>query len=257
MAAFRDLGLQHPRYRLDEDFYDGVRASERTLVDRSVIPARSGHAFVVSKGHTFRVVEAEGPQAGDVAFWNAHDPSERLSCLRTWDIEGWFLRPDTRLWSDVPRFRPMATCVEETVEDGSDDPAHHHFLASQCSPESLEMRTGQPGMSSCRAALLDAIEPFGLKAADLRENIDVFTRFEFEPDTARIYTARTAAAAGDYIEFYAEIDLLVAVSSCPAGDMTSIQSDDVLPLGIEVYETNIAPREFPGWTEWRTSAPAV
>ena len=251
MAPFRDLGLQHPRYRIDEDFYDRVRASERKLVERSGVPPRRGHAFVVSKGRTFRVVETEGPQAGDVAFWNAQDPGERLSCLRTWELEGWFLRPNSRLWSDVPHFRPMATCVEDTVEAGSDGPAHHHFLASQCCSESLEMRTGEAGLPSCRAALLEAIEPFGLKAPDLRENIDVFTRFEFEPDTARIYTARTGAAAGDYIEFYAEIDLLVAVSACPAGDMTSIQSDDVLPLGVEVYETNIAPREFPGWTEWR------
>ena len=251
-TTLRDPGEQHSRYRVDEAFYDRVRASERRMSEQIVVPPLSGRALVVERGQAFRIIEADGPQAGDVAFWNADDPDESLSCLRTWELEGWFLRPNTRLWSDVPWLRPMATCIEETVGSRKDGEAyHHHFLASQCSPESLEMRTGRAGMRSCRLALLEAVEPFGLGEENLRENIDVFTRFVFEADTGKIYTARTEAAPGDYVELYAEIDLLVAVSACPAGDMTSIQSDDVSSLRIEVYETGIAPRELPKWTEWR------
>jgi uncharacterized protein YcgI (DUF1989 family) len=85
----------------------------------------------------------------------------------------------------------------------------------------------------------------------LLENIDVFTQFVVDPNSGKIYGARTEANPGDYIEFYAEIDLLVALSVCPTGDYTSIDSKDLWPLGIEIYETNVKPREFPEWTEWR------
>ena len=109
----RDPGEQHSRYRLNEAFYDQVRGSERRLSEQIVVPPLSGRALVVERGQAFRIIEADGPQAGDVAFWNADDPDESLSCLRTWELEGWFLRPNTRLWSDVPWLRPMATCIEE------------------------------------------------------------------------------------------------------------------------------------------------
>ena len=51
------------------------------------------------------------------------------------------------------------------------------------------------------------------------------------------------------MEFYAEMDLLVAVSVCPSGDGTrnwAVPSDGfVKPLGIQVYDIGVPPRDFP------------
>jgi len=54
------------------------------------------------------------------------------------------------------------------------------------------------------------------------------------------------AKAGDYFEFFAEIDILCALSTCPGGDLSAWKfgeregETDMLdccrPLGIEVYE---------------------
>src|SRR5215475_8517142 len=43
--------------------------------------------------------------------------------------------------------------------------------------------------------------------------------------------------AGDFIEFFAEIDLLVALSACPGGDCGASHSDDTAkcyPLKVEI-----------------------
>ena len=63
-------------YRMDMEFYDNIRAraSERTLLQRTIIPPDNGRGFRVNKGQTFRVVEKEGPQVVDVCLWNADCP---------------------------------------------------------------------------------------------------------------------------------------------------------------------------------------
>jgi uncharacterized protein YcgI (DUF1989 family) len=53
---------------------------------------------------------------------------------------------------------------------------------------------------------------------------------------------------GDFIEFFAEIDLLAALSACPGGDCSTSHSSDAAkcyPLKVEIYR----PREgaLQGW----------
>ena len=108
-----------PQYALDPAFYDGVRnaKSNYALVERSVIPPNNGKGFEVKKGQLFRIIQETGPQVVDVALWNIHNPKEFFRPEHSFLIEGWFVRENTRLWSDVPYFRPMATCIEDTVEE--------------------------------------------------------------------------------------------------------------------------------------------
>ncbi|MEE9198647.1 MAG: urea carboxylase-associated family protein [Dehalococcoidia bacterium] len=258
MAALRDFTLLDPRCRLDKAFYDEVRAAkpQYKLVDRFVIPPFEGQGFTVKKGQAFRVIEEEGVQIGDLSLWNAHDPKEFYSLARTWAIEGWGVRVYTRLWSGVPRLRPMATCIEDTVvTDPSEGEFQHHWLGTHCATEWSEMRVGIAGLNSCHVNFLQAIEPFGLKEEDIHDNLNLFQKMRVDPTNGKIQAALSESKAGDYIEFYAEIDLLAAVTVCPNGDNTRYYSipgkDLVLPLGVEVYETGIQPREFPTWTDWR------
>jgi len=62
------------------------------------------------------------------------------------------------------------------------------------------------------------------------------------------------AKKGDYLEFFAEIDLLCALSTCPGGDLSvpmwGPDARDPLevcrPLGVEVYR--LAPDLLAGWS---------
>ena len=57
--------------------------SSFTSVSKAVIPAKSGKAFRVNKGQVFRVIQEEGPQIGDVWFFNANNPKERFMAHTT------------------------------------------------------------------------------------------------------------------------------------------------------------------------------
>ena len=247
----------HPRYQLDKAFYDRVRDARPNykLVEKFDIPGRSGRGFEVRKGQPFRFVTVEGPQIGDVTFWNSQNTKEYFNATRSWVVEGFVVSVSTRMWSEVPWFRPMATCIEDTVvAQPSDKPYHHHYMRTHGTTELWEMYTGEPGLNSCHLNFLQAIEPFGLKEEDIHDNFMVHQKTHVDPATGRNNVIRGDSRPGDYVEFYAEIDLLVGVSACPRGDGNAAAKpgeEIVHPLGIEVYESGIQPEEFPGWTDWR------
>jgi uncharacterized protein len=67
-------------------------------------------------------------------------------------------------------------------------------------------------------------------------------------DTHQYFMKASPVRPGDFIEFFAEIDLLVALSACPGGDCGASHSDDsakCYPLKVEVHR----PREsaLAGW----------
>ena len=259
MAASRDLSIQRQAYQVDRAFYERVRTArpQYKLADKHVIPPFHGRGFIVNKGQTFRVIQEEGPQVAEVAFWGAHDSKETYAAVRNRTWEGVYIRPYTRMWSEVPWLRPMMTCIDDTVAtQGPEMGFSHHRFWTHCTPESLEMRSGIARLNACRSNFVQALEPFGLTEDNLRDNIVLFQKCLIDPKDGKLYAAGSDSKRGDYIEFYAEIDLLVAVSVCPRAGNTrdwSGPDDEVLPLGIELYETGIEPKEFTKWTDWRVN----
>jgi uncharacterized protein YcgI (DUF1989 family) len=248
---------RQPAFRLDPAFYNRVRA-ERSLRPSTafVIAPRSGSAFEVAAGQIFRVVQESGPQTGTITFWNTRDKRENFSGARTMAAEACFISPNTRLWADVPWFRPMATCLADTIVTLSPEgDCHHHTVGSHCSAETIERHFGAPGFGDCHQSLLAAVEPFGLTEADIHDSITVNQKTHLDPFHGRISITASDAMAGDYIEFYAEMDLLVAVAVCPFGNgaanPTRNDADAVHPLKVEIYDSSIAPRTYAAWTDWR------
>ncbi len=205
------------------------------------------------------MIQEFGPQAADVAFWNANDPGERYAPMRNRYNEGLFIGVHTRLWSDLPSLRPMMTCVEDTVVTGSPEIGFHHhcLIGPHCSAEELEMHSGHAGLSSCHSGLLRAIEPLGLEEGHLRDSISLHRKVRVDPGDGRLHGAPSDVKPGDLIDFYAEIDLTVAVSACPDGDGSRPRSrpedDPGRALRIEMYDTGIQPNEFPAWDDWRST----
>ena len=256
MPVLRDFTLQNPQVQLDKDFYERIKASKPQfkLANTLVIPPFEGRGFIVKKGQSFRIIEEEGVQIGDLIVWSATNPKEYLSATRTWTLEGWVINVFTRLWSELPSLRPMATCIDDTVVS-QDAGFYHHWIGTHCATEWTEMRVGLPGLNSCHINFLQAIEPFGLKEEDIHDNLNLFQKMTLEPESGKIMATRSDSKAGDHIEFYAEMDLLAAVTVCPNGDNARYYSlpgkDVVYPLRIEVYDTGFQPKEFPSWTDWR------
>ena len=68
--------------------------------------------------------------------------------------------------------------------------------------------------------------------------LNVFMCSGFRRDTHQYFLKASPVRPGDYLEFFAEIDLLGGLSACPGGDCGSSHSSDVAkcyPLLVEIY----------------------
>jgi len=110
-------------------------------------------------------------------------------------------------------------------------------------------------LNACHLNLLQGIEPFGLTEEDILHNLNIHQKARIDPTKGRTLCTSADSKPGDYIEFFAEIDVLVSVSVCPNGDglldATEPEKVTLRPIGIGIYDTGISPKEFPGWTDWR------
>jgi hypothetical protein len=57
--------------------------------------------------------------------------------------------------------------------------------------------------------------------------MNVFMCTGYTRDTHQYFMKASPVRPGDFIEFFAEIDLLVALSACPGGDCGASHSDDL------------------------------
>ena len=63
----------------------------------------------------------------------------------------------------------------------------------------------------------------------------------FTKDTHQYFMKASPVRPNDFIEMFAEIDLLGALSACPGGDCSSSHSSDeaiCYPLKVEIYKPN-------------------
>jgi uncharacterized protein YcgI (DUF1989 family) len=249
---------------VDRELYRrvGEHTEGRELVEQFVLPIRSGRSWDVPAGHVCRIVAVEGPQVGDLNIWNRHNPRERMWAARTRQLQAAHVSTFDRLWSTLPYLRPLATITADTLADyGLDDEGGrvHDLLGTRCDPYVNRMLTGEDFDFHCHSNLTRAVLPYGLTEHDVHDVLNVFQCTGLN-DEDRYFMKTCPAQRGDYFEFFAEIDLLCALSTCPGGDLSvplwgpdaRDPIDVCRPLGVEVYRTE------PGVLEgWSSPAPAA
>jgi uncharacterized protein YcgI (DUF1989 family) len=240
-----------PTPALNRAFYETLRArrSEFRRVGEVLVPKEGGRAFAVRRGQVVRLVCVEGPQIADVDVFNADDPHEHLWANQTLNREGAHLTTFSRLWSNMPRFRPLMTLIEDTVRNVPTNPGarHHIILGAHCNPYYWLIASGRSNHSTCYTNLVSAIASFGLGPEFVHDNLNLFQKTRIDPETSRYVTEGSDAVAGDYVEFYAEIDVLMAVSACPVGSgrfAAETHLADTKPLLAQLYDTGVDPEPF-------------
>ena len=248
---------------VDRPFYRRLAEDEtRELVDAFEIPIRSGRAWRVPKGHLCRLTTVDGPQVGDLNLWNADDPRERFWAARTRQLQRAHVSTFDRLWSTLPFLRPLATITADTLEDhGADEDGGrvHDLLGTRCDPYVNRLLTGEDFDFHCHSNLVRAVLPYGLTEFDVHDVLNVFQCTGLNDDD-QYFMKDCPARQGDHFEFFAETDLLCALSTCPGGDLSvplwGPDARDPLdvcrPLGIEVYRPD--PALLDGWTPPRRAA---
>jgi uncharacterized protein YcgI (DUF1989 family) len=232
----------------DAAFYNAAR-SELTKISTLTVPPRDARAFRVPAGHFMRIVSIEGPQVGDLNLWHEHDLSERFFSGKTRALHATHVSTGDRLWSSLPSLRPMATITHDTLswygwdQDGG---GVHDVIGTRCDPYTNVLLKGIEYHRCCHSNLTRALAaersmPLAQAEPYIHDVLNVFMCSGFTRDTHQYFIKASPVRPGDFIELFAEIDLLGAISTCPGGDCSAGHSDDTAncyPLKVEVYKPN-------------------
>jgi hypothetical protein len=92
----------------------------------------------------------------------------------------------------------------------------------------------------------------GFSQRHIHDNLNLFQKSGLDPLTGHFLVEGSETEAGDYVEFFAEVNLVVVMSLCPYGG-GAVEPDDwagadipVFPLAVRIYDTPATPL---GWPE--------
>ena len=174
------------------------------------IPPRSGVAFVLQAGEILRVIDPEGEQVGDLLAFNKLDIREALSSGRTIDYASRiYLTKGDPLYSN--RSNVMLRIVEDTV-------GRHDFLLTPCSREMFRIIYGDADPhQGCFGNLAAALESYGVSADSIPAAFNCFMNVPVNGATGEFRVLPPLSRAGDSISFLAEMDLVIGLTACSAG----------------------------------------
>ena len=197
------------------------------IVKELVIPRGEGRAFEVMKGQVFRVIDLEGSQVGDMTLLNLRDFKEKFSSQVTVATNGMSFKQAKKLYSGPPGLNVMASVLEDKVGT--------HWIHGRCTRLYYQTYHGVEEHRSCQQNITDALKSYGLTEYDvpfgtfnifMNVTVDEDCHFKFHPPLSK---------KGDYIDFLAEMDVLVAISACPETE-SAVNDYAIKPLKIEIYE---------------------
>ena len=133
------------------------------------------------------------------------------------------------------------------------------MIGTRCDPYTNHLLTGGDYHHCCHSNLTRALAaarilPLHEAERHVHDVVNVFMCTGYARGTNQYFMKASPARKGDFIELFAEIDLLAGLSTCPGGDCGSGHSSDAAqchPLRVEVFR----PREktLEGWQRARPS----
>ena len=180
------------------------------------IPPRSGAAFFLHAGQRLAVIDPLGEQVADLVAFNRNDILEALSSGRTIDYASRiYLTTGSKLYSN--RSNVMLRIVE-------DDVGRHDFLLAPCSGPMFRIiyddHDPHPG---CFENLLAALQPYGVLPDAIPTAFNCFMNVPVDGETGTVRVLPPRSQAGDRIVFLAEMDLLIGLTACAAGQSNNFR----------------------------------
>jgi len=198
------------------------------IVKEVYIPAREYAALEVKKGQIVRFIDIEGQQVFDVTVFNLNDLQERQSCWHTRGInETWRITEGHSVYSQLAN--KMYTIIDDKV-------GKNVYDGGFCTEEINYVRYGIRGTRNCRDNLTMAVAPYGLTRKDIQEDGNCGLMMDLAPAPDGSYIIREPIKQpGRYVDFLAEMDLLVAISNCPQ-ERNPCNAFNPTPVKVIVYE---------------------
>ena len=221
-------------------------------ISEIIIPPRDAKTFEVKKGQFFRIESIEGPQVGDLNIFQANNLEERFYSGKTRALYGTHLSIGDKMLSSFPYLRSLATITWDTLDwygYDKDGGSVHDVIGTRCDPYTSKLLSDTDYHYCCHSNLIRAlVNEKGIKLDEaeklVHDVLNVFMCTGFTSDTKQYFMKSSPVRPGDYLEFFAETDLLGVLSACPGGDCGSEHSSDNVkcyPLKVSIWS---APQDL-------------
>ncbi|GAA3739893.1 DUF1989 domain-containing protein [Leifsonia bigeumensis] len=213
------------------------------IAEEHVLAPKAAMTVELRQGQVLRVTDLEGQQVVDMAVWNLHNLREKLSTsysrTRYFPPEGQSFRPRMTVqqgdWVMSGLCRPLMTILTETADPPGTHGVHHRMCnAFFYASHGAGIRDG------CFEQLAAVAAPYGVPAEDIPDSFDIFQNYPYDVDAEGFLVKDPVTRPGDYIEFRAEMDLLVALSNCPDDEVAAANAFHCTSTGVQV-------RDDPEW----------
>jgi uncharacterized protein YcgI (DUF1989 family) len=201
------------------------------------IPAGYAKAFIIMEGQYMKICQVEGKQTGDLVVFNADDLKEHfcvgqsLALNEAENIGN--MKFMTKLYSQPSRENVMLRVTKDTTK------VHLAWSGSRCSPRLYELlyKTTVPPHRSCQTNLAEALAPFGLTRDEVPDVYNLFMNVDIV--NGKMIRRPPVAQKDDYVEMRAEMNCLVALSSCPS-DLGVVNEGRIKPLVVKISQTTLS-----------------
>lgn len=170
------------------------------------VPGGAYWSGVIKRGNTLRITDLAGSQGVAMLCHNADNPIERLNIADTAKIQfNAFLTTGRVVYSDMGRVLFSIT---------ADTSGYHDLLTGCSNAASNQAKYGDGDWKNSRDNFGKALTRWGLGRADIMPNLNLFTRIAVAPDGQTKFV-EGCEKPGSYIDFRAEMNVLVVISNCP------------------------------------------
>ena len=241
----------YPTDRLKETNLPILHRARKNLknIGEIIIPPRDAKTFEVKKGQFFRIESMEGPQVGDLNIFQANNLEERFYSGKTRALYGTHLSTGDKMLSSFPYLRSLATITWDTLDwygYDKDGGSVHDVIGTRCDPYTSKLLSDSEYHYCCHSNLTRALvneKRIEINEAEklIHDVLNVFMCTGFTNDTKQYFMKSSPVRPGDYLEFFAETDLLGVLSTCPGGDCGSEHSSDNVrcyPLKVSIWSTS-------------------
>ena len=218
-------------------------------ISEIIIPPKDAKIFEVKKGQFFRIESIEGPQVGDLNIFQANNLEEKFYSGKTRALYGTHLSTGDKMLSSFPYLRSLATITWDTLDwygYDKDGGSVHDVIGTRCDPYTSKLLSDSEYHYCCHSNLTRALvneKRIEINEAEklIHDVLNVFMCTGFTNDTKQYFMKSSPVRPGDYLEFFAETDLLGVLSTCPGGDCGSEHSSDNVrchPLKVSIWSTS-------------------
>ena len=221
------------------------------IINEIIIPPRDAKTFEVRKGQFFRIESIEGPQVGDLNIFKADNLEEKFYSGKTRALYGTHLSTGDKMLSNFPYLRPLTTITWDTLDwygYDKDGGSVHDVIGTRCDPYTSKLLSDTDYHYCCHSNLTRAlVKKKGIKLDEaeklVHDVLNVFMCTGFTNDTKQYFMKSSPVRPGDYLEFFADTNLLGVLSTCPGGDCGSEHSSDnakCYPLKVSIWSVEKA-----------------